>query len=62
MNTAKSSRPLAAYVPDFPLPKTREEFEALTYLQRVALLQSDPGIYRLFARPEPRKPWESANK
>lgn len=58
MYYSKSSRPLDAEVPCFPLPKTKEEFEALTYVQRLALLQTNPGVYKRLAIPEQRKPWE----
>ena len=47
---ARTSRPLTAQVEAFPLPTNKQEFDQLGYLQRLALFEQQPSVYKRFTK------------
>ena len=59
MHFARSSQ---TYQPprteNLKIPKTTEEFDNMSYNERLQLCNEHPVIYNRFARRKERKPWE----
>jgi len=52
MSHIQTSRPLTLTVQPFPLPKTRAEFDALTFPQKLTLHEQEPESYARLAKSE----------
>ena len=49
------------YVAPFQIPASQEDFDALTYPQRVALKEQRPRIYDKYAHGKERDTWKDSD-